>query len=200
MKKLVYALIAAVIVVTVLTALILLYQPQQQPQPQTFTYNFEDDFDDWTADSHVPLDPNNPGELVDWKIELAGNVSFSGDKSVLLYIDGTQDDGTVWIERKLTLDPNTQKNVNVSFQFWSQSESFNTLAVVVGYAGSENPEAEEDFQILGSANQAEGWKTYNLNQQLQTSNSGDIYVALGFSVRWETDLTYFIDDVKITVT
>ena len=200
MKKLVYALIAAVIVVTVLTALILLYQPQQQPQPQTFTYNFEDDFDDWTADSHVPQDPNNPGELVDWRIEVAGNVSFSGDKSVLLYIDGTQDDGTVWIERKLTLEPNMQKNVNVSFQFWSQSESFNTLAAVVGYAGSENPEVEEDFQILGSANQAEGWKTYNLNQQLQTGNSGDIYVALGFSVRWETDLTYFIDDVKITVT
>ncbi len=200
MKKLIYALITAVIIVTVLAAAILLNQPPQQPQSQVLTYDFEGDFDYWTADSHLPLDPNNPGELVDWKIELAGNVSFSGNKSVLLYIDGTQDDGTVWFERKLTLEPNTQKNVNVSFQFWSQSESFNTLAVVVGYAGSEDPEVEEDFQILGSANQAEGWKTYNLNQQLQTGDSGDIYVALGFSVRWETDLTYFIDDVKITVT
>lgn len=200
MKKFVYALSAAIIAVTVIAAVILLYQPQQQPQPQTFTYDFEGDFGDWTADSHLPLDPNNPGELVDWKIELVSNVSFSGDKSVLLYIDGTQDDGTVWIERKLTLEPNTQKNFNVSFQVWSQSESFNTLAVIVGYAGSENPEVEEDFQILGSANEAEGWKTYSLNQQLQTDNLGDIHVALGFSVRWETDLTYFIDDVKITVT
>lgn len=199
MKKLVYELIAAVIVVIVIAAVIFLYQPQQQPQPQSFTYDFEGNFDDWTADSHLPLDPNNPGKLVDWKVEPAGNVSFSGNKSVLLYIDGTQDDGTIWIERKLTLEPNTQKNVNVSFQFWSQSESFNSLAVVVGYAGSQNPEVEEDFQILGSANQAEGWKTYNLKQQLQTGNSGDIYVALGFSVRWETDLTYFIDDVKITL-
>lgn len=200
MKKFVYALSAAIIVITVLAALILLYQPQQPNQPQTFNYNFEDDIEDWAADSHLPKDPNNPGELVDWKIELASNVSSSGDRSVLLYIDGTQDDGTIWIERKLTLEKNTQKNVNLSFQFWSQSESFNTLAAVVGYVGSQNPELEDDFQILGSANQAQGWKTYSLNQQLQTGNLGDIYVALGFSVRWETHLTYFIDDVKITVT
>jgi len=200
MKKFVYALSAAIIVITVLAALILLYQPQQPNQPQTFNYNFEDDIEDWAADSHLPEDPNRPGELVDWKIELASNVSSSGDRSVLLYIDGTQDDGTIWIERKLTLEQNTQKNINISFQFWSQSESFNTLAAIVGYAGNENPKVEDDFQILGSANQAQGWKTYSLNQQLQTGNLGDIYVALGFSVQWETHLTYFIDDVKITVT
>jgi hypothetical protein len=199
MKKLIFALSVGLIAIVVL-AVVFFYQPAQQPQPQTFSYNFEDGFEGWVTDADLPEDPNRPGELVDWRIELAGNVSSSGSKSVLLYIDGTQDDGTLWIERKLHLEPNTQKTVNLSFQFWSESESFNTLGVVVGYAGSQNPEVEDDFVILGSANEAEGWKAYNLTQQIQTDASGDVHVALGFSVRWEAHLTYFVDDVKITIT
>lgn len=198
MKKSIYIFAVAVIAVAVLAGLIL-FQPAQQPQNKTYSFNFEDGLSDWTPSSDVPEDPNRPGQLINWKIESANNVSYSGNKSILFYIDGLQDDGTIWIKNKLSSDPNVIRNVTVSFQFWSETESFNELAVVVGYIGNETAEVEEDFQVVGAANQAEGWKNYSFSSEVQTDSSGDIYVALGISVRWETHMTYFIDDVNITI-
>lgn len=199
MKKAIYIVLAVVIAAVILTSLLLFQPPQQPPQNGTYTYSFEDGFEGWAAGADIPEDPNRPGELVDWSIELAGNVSFSGAKSALLYINGLQDDGTIWIERKLPVAPNSVRNVDVSFQFWSETESFNTLAVVVGYIGDKNPQVEEDFQVLGAANEVEGWKTYSISTQVQSGSSGEVYVALGISVRWEAHMTYFLDDVTITI-
>jgi hypothetical protein len=78
-------------------------------------------------------------------------VSSTGNHSVQLYMDGRQDDGTVWIEQKLHLEPNQTRNVNVTFSFWSESESFTTLAAGVGYVGGTDPSTEGDFQVLGNA-------------------------------------------------
>lgn len=198
MKKTIYVIAAVIIAATVLTSVIL-FQLTNQPQSNQYKYNFDNGFEGWVADADLPQDPNNPGELVDWKVELVSNISYSGAKSALFYIDGLQDDGTIWIEKKLTLEPNTAKNVNVSFQFWSESESFNTIAVVVGYVGTKNPTVEDDFIVLGAANQAEGWKTYSVSNKVETDDSGEAYVAVGISVRWETPMTYFIDDITINI-
>lgn len=191
MKKTIYLIIAVIVVVAVLTSLF--FFRTSPPQNQQFIYGFEDGFNGWEPDSHLPP------QVVDWNVTVVGNVSSTGTKSVLLHVDGLQDDGTIWIERKLTIAPNVTKNVNVTFSFWSESESFNTIAVVVGYVGDKNPEVEEDFQVLGAANQVQGWKTYTVSSQVETDSSGDVYVALGLSVRWETLMTYYIDDVTITI-
>lgn len=198
MKKSIYIFAVAVIAVAVLAGLIL-FQPAQQPQNKTYSFDFEDGLSDWTTDSDVPEDPNRPGQLINWTIDSANNISYSGNKSLLFYIDGLQDDGTIWIKNKFSTDPNTIRNVTVSFQFWSETESFNELAVVVGYIGNETAEVEEDFQVIGAANQAEGWKTYSLSSEVHTGSSGDVHVALDISVRWETQMTYFIDNVDIAI-
>jgi len=161
-------------------------------QNQTLTSDFEDGLGNWTGQAHLP-------QQVDWNVTVVGNVSATGNHSVLLYMDGRQDDGTVWIERKLNLEANQNRNVTVTFSFWSETESFNTLAAVVGYVGTENPSTEDDFQVLGNANEVEGWKTYSISAEVETDASGDVYVGLGFSVRWETHMTYYIDNVVITV-
>jgi hypothetical protein len=56
------------------------------------------------------------------------------------------------------------------------------LAAVVGYIGESKPQAEADFQVLGAANQVSGWKVYSLSNEIVTSNTGEVYVALGISV------------------
>jgi hypothetical protein len=185
----------AVIAGVVLAAWLLL--PRQQPEQTRAFDDFENGFGEWTTDADVPEDPNAPGENIAWSVERASNNSFSGTHSVLMWIDGRQDNGTIWIERKLTLQPNSAKSVNVTFQLWSESKSFNTIAAVVGYIGEENPEIENDFQVLGAANQVSGWKPYTLSGEV---NTGEVHVALGISVRWETEMRYFIDSVEIKVT
>jgi len=193
------ALIAVIIVVAFALLAFKFLSPELQPNQTTFFDDFENDFSDWTIGSQVPEDPNNPGQNVEWLIQRSTNHSFSGKYSILFEIDGRQDDGTIWITRKLTLEPNSEKSVNISFQLWSGEESFNTLAAVVGHIGVNVPQAEPDFQVLGAANQEAEWKAYGLSKEIAVNNTGEVYVALGISVRWETKLVYFADSVEITI-
>jgi len=192
--KIVSAIIAAVIIVSALSVWLL---NPQEIKATSFSDNFENGLANWVTDAEVPENPNNPGSSVEWSIELSTTQSVSPSHSAKFMIDGLQDDGAIWIEHKLNLEPNAVKNVNVTFQFWSPSESFNTLAAVIGYAGNKNPAAEADLQVIGYADQIEGWKTYTLRTEVTTDNSGNAYVALGIAVLWETHLTYYIDNVTV---
>jgi hypothetical protein len=118
---------------------------------------------------------------------------------VELYIDGRQDDGTVWIEKMLSAKRNSKIQVEISFDFYSESESFNVIAAIVCFAGTSDPEAEADFTVLGQANDASGWKRYTYTAILKTGSSGEVWVAVGISVRWETQMTYNLDDLEITI-
>jgi hypothetical protein len=169
--------------------------------PKQVIYNegFEEGFSEWEGDADVPPDPNNPGSLVEWNVSRVTSPVKSGQYSVELYIDGRQDDGTVWIERSLSVKKNSQIQVKVSFEFYSETESFNVIAGVVGFAGTSNPEVEADFTVLGQANEVAGWKRYSHTETLKTGSSEEIWVAAGITVLWETEMTYNLDDIKITI-
>jgi hypothetical protein len=169
------------------------------PKPVTYNEGFEEGFGGWIGDADVPPDPNNPGSFVEWNVSRVTSPVKSGQYSVELYIDGRQDDGTVWIEKTMSAKRNAQIQVEVSFDFYSESESFNVIASVVGFAGTSNPEVEADFTVLGQANEVSGWKRYTHTATVNTGASGEIWVAVGISVRWETEMTYNLDDVKVTI-
>jgi len=169
------------------------------PKSVIYTEGFEEDFGGWEGDADVPLDPNNSGSLVDWNVSRVTSPVKSEQYSVELYIDGRHDDGTVWIEKALSVKRNSQIQVKVSFDFYSESESFNVIAGVVGFAGTSNPEVEADFTVLGQANEVSGWKRYTYTGTLNTGSSGEVWVAVGISVRWETEMTYNLDDVEVTI-
>jgi len=169
------------------------------PNPLLYDEGFEEDFGGWEGDADVPPDPNNSGSLVDWNVSRVTSPVKSGQYSVELYIDGRQDDGTVWIERELPVRRNSQIQVKVSFDFYSESESFNVIAGVVGFAGISNPEVEADFTVLGQANEVSGWKRYTHTATLKTGSSGEVWVAVGIGVLWETEMTYNLDDVEVTI-
>ena len=171
--------------------------PLQYQNPETIQEDFEKDFGEWTPDAQVPPDPKNPGHLVEWNITRAADKANSGQYSVKLFIDGWADDGTIWIERKTGVRKNSQIQVKVSFVFHSEEESFNTMAVVCAYAGVGKPAVEEDFAVVGSANKVAGWKNYTYATTFQTGSSEEVWVAVGISVRWESYMTYYIDDVQV---
>jgi hypothetical protein len=49
---------------------------------------------------------------------------------------------------------------------------------------------EEDFIVMGLANMVEVWRQYTLTQIVSTDESGDVWVFIGISVRWETFMTF----------
>jgi hypothetical protein len=199
MNKKIFSMAAIVIAVIAAAAFAIILTRNSNPEPQTIVESFEESLGAWEPNADVPLDPNNPGNRVQWSVKRASNVSRTGMYSAEFSIDGRQDDGTVWLERKLSVKPNTRVTVNVSLWLYSELASFNTLAAVVASAGAEKPAVEADFAVLGAANEAAGWKEYAHIANLDAPSNGEVWVSVGISVRWETQLTYYVDDVKTAV-
>jgi len=49
------------------------------------------------------------------------------------------------------------------------------------------------------ANQAAGWKTYEYAFHVQSDSEGQVWVALGISAVWETEMTYYVDNVRVEI-
>ncbi len=177
-----------------------LYLSMKKPEAIIITENFEEGMEMWIPDSDVPMDPNIPGQHVNWTISLTQERVYEGSYAAQFILDGRQDDGTIWLEQEISLEPNTKYEAEIKFQFWSASESFNQLAYVVGQASPVDLEEEGDFADLGAANLVEGWREYTHTSTFITDDDGLAYIGYGVSVVWETEIVYFIDQVEITIT
>jgi hypothetical protein len=158
---------------------------------------FETGLDGWQRDYELPWDPNRPGEVVEWSIETSAGPAAEGLFSVRFFVDGRQDDGTIWLVKALDMQPGTTYDVDLQLQLWSESESFNTVAAVAAYAGPQPPATESDFDVSQPANLAAGWVDYGYLFRATSDGAGRLWVAFGITVLWETELEYFIDDVRI---
>lgn len=188
----------------------------KSPETIEFTDGLEEGFMGWTRDSDVPEDPNNHGNPVAWMITHSTERATDGTASLRYYLDGTQDDGTIWIVQPITVDSGHTYNMRMQVDAWSASESFNTLAHLVMYAGPSRPTSEGSFPSPGTSssdagvtdtgglreplNQVEGWQTYSFSWKTPTLQMDAIYIATGISAVWETEMTYFIDNITLTAT
>lgn len=181
--------------------------------PVTFSEDFETDgLAGWAKDADVPDDPNEPGEKVDWNITISQDQARSGTQAVEYSIDGRQDDGTIWIVKRIDVEAGQSYQANVSAWAWSASESFNTIANLVMYLGTSEPTGEGSFPQSGQSgdiegadagglreplNRAEGWEEYTFEWTTPELESDVLFVAVGITVVWETHMTYFVDDVQV---
>lgn len=186
------------------------------PDPVGFADGFEAGFSGWEVDADVPADPNEPGQPVAWTVARSTERAASGSASLRFSLDGRQDDGTIWAVRPLAVESGRAYDVTVRAEAWSPTESFNTLAHLVMYAGAARPTAEGSFPAPGETssgagvvatgglrealNRAEGWTRYSFDWATPPLERDTIYVAVGISAVWETELTYFVDDVEGTAT
>lgn len=186
------------------------------PSTVEFSDGFEEGLPGWDTDSDVPEDPNNPGNPVEWDITRSTDRAATGSASVRYFLDGRQDDGTVWIERAIPVETDRAYAVRMQADAWSASESFNTLAYLVMYAGPSPPTAEGSFPEPGAnstnagvsktgglrevLNQRSGWMTYSFEWETPELRSDAITIAVGITAVWETEMTYFVDDVRVSAT
>ncbi len=165
----------------------------------SFEERFERGLSQWQQGSDVPEDPNNPGNPVAWFVEASADRAAEGNGSARIFLDGRQDDGTIWLARAFDVPAGRTVSVSFSFQLWSETESFNTLAKVAAYAGAAAPDLEEHFDTDRAANRAAGWETYAYEFTVDGGSDGTVWVAFGISAVWETEMTYYVDDVHGTL-
>ena len=90
--------------------------------------------------------------------------------------------------------------VTLSFWLYSIEKSEGANAEIVTYFGLEKPVREEQFDIIGVAQEVAGWKKYSVSKTIYFPSANPtlkIWLALGLNVVWETELLFWISGVKV---
>ena len=181
---------------------------------RAFREGFEDGLADWTADAAIG--PEVDVADFEWTVAVSGEQAAAGDRSLRVFTEGDHDDGTTWAVHPVAVEPGRAYDAAVTAQFWSESESFNTLRDAVVRLGPEPPETEADFPGPGTNTTARGvtpygglreplwlaagWREYAFEWTTPTLSTDALHVAVGASVVWEADATHFVDDLSVTLT
>lgn len=160
---------------------------------------FETDLSGWVVGTHVPADPNDPaGGPVATDAAVADDNVFAGEHALRLYLDGRQDDGTLWVERPVGVLSEAGADLTVRFWFYSPfGGSFNNLANAVAYIGTRPPRVEGDFARLAPVTDIDGWEPLVHSARLDGAVGDSVWVAVGFSVVWEAEQVYYVDDLSV---
>ncbi|MFW5956583.1 MAG: PT domain-containing protein [Halorhabdus sp.] len=165
--------------------------PTEMPSTTIQNGSFESALDGWTVGKDLPEDPNNSGQPVDSDVRTTTQQAASGERALALEIDGSADDGTVWVQQQVDLSGVE----TLSLAGYSEKESFNEILKVAAYAGPvpEKGLSETDFDTSEHLADHEGWKTY----EYPVEHDGPGLVAVGVSIVWETRALGILDDVAI---
>jgi len=172
-----------------------------EPYSPTLVYfeSFEQGFGEWVIDNDVPghMVPDSGYVQMDWAVGRIDTNAYDGEWSLQFFINGTMDDGTVWIERTIPVMPNTWCSVEVDFHVvGAPSEVTDGYIAVV--LDTLDPEMEGDMEGMAIEMPA-SWQTHIYQRTIYTGERDVIWIAVGFSVTWETPAFYkFLDAIKIS--
>lgn len=176
---------------------------------------FEEDFEhglgEW--DSGAAIGPEVELDEFEWEFGVSEEEAASGDRSLRIWNEGDYDDGVTWGVHPVSIESGSAYDITVRAQFWSESESFNTIRNAVMRLGTEPPEVEEDFPHPGVNTTdlgetpygglreplwlADGWREYIFEWTTPELSTDTLYLAVGHAVVWEGDATHYIDDIAI---
>lgn len=176
-----------------------------------FYDGFESGLGDWTPGAAIGPEV----DLVDfeWVVDVTDAEAAVGERSLRIWNEGDYDDGVTWAAHPVPVTPGQAYRITVTAQFWSPSESFNTIRDAVLYLGPATPTEEADFPASGVNTTdrgetpqgglreplwlAEGWREYRFEWTTPELATDQLVAAVGTTVVWEADATHYVDDVAV---
>ncbi len=166
--------------------------PDPDPQPTLQNTSFEEGLTGWTTGKDLPDEPGESEEKIEHQIEVRGGEEASdGEQSLYLFLDGSADDGTVWVEQEMDFADVDE----IKFDVYSAQKSFNIITEVAFFAG-EKPDGglqERDFDRNEDVQDHGGWKTYTYDV---SSLDGAATLAVGMNIVWETGYGTYYDNIR----
>jgi hypothetical protein len=178
-----------------------------------FEEGFEDGLGDW--ETGAAIGPEVDITDFDWEVDVSDEEAAAGDRSLRIWNQGDYDDGVTWAVHPVPIDSGRSHRIEVSGQFWSESESFNTIRHSLMRLAPEPPETEEDFPQPGLNTTdlgetpygglrdalwlADGWREYAFEWTTPELSTDTLYLAVGTAVIWEADATHYVDDLSVRV-
>ena len=173
--------------------------------PVTASFSFESGMEGWTAHG---IDLVVDGREIEWSVEPSRDRASDGAQSLRLYLDNMTDAAKIWAEREIEVRPNQSYGVRIDFAFASADYGDVNLFRVIAGAFTSPPRRREVLAPAfrdetgnnSSTDAGYQWQTRSYSTTANSDASGRIHVAVGVWGTWETARTYYIDDVRITLT
>ncbi|RAW46235.1 hypothetical protein DQW50_05565 [Halorubrum sp. 48-1-W] len=178
-----------------------------------FTEGFEDGLDAWESASAIG--PEVDIEDFEWEVDVSETEAVEGERSLRVWNEGDYDDGVTWVSRPIPVESGRAYEIEATGQFWSESESFNTIRHAVMRLGPDPAEVEDDFPQLGVNSTdfdetpigglreplwlADGWREYSFEWTTPELSTDTLHFAVGTAVIWEADATHYIDDLTVSI-
>ncbi|MFL6144230.1 MAG: hypothetical protein ACJ72N_20490 [Labedaea sp.] len=180
------------VVLLIMLASVFVLAPAVAHAEQRYTESFESGLGGWV--------PASDDRLPSWSVTRSPERPFDGTWGLRYDLNGQQDDGTVWVQRRFPVAPNLTVTVEVSFWVWSDGVAIGGWPVVA-YAGALDPKTESDFTRVGTLNRWVGWKEFRHKVQVQTGKTvaPTVTVGFGLTVDWEVVRADYFDLVTVTI-
>lgn len=178
-----------------------------------FSEGFEQGLGAWESDAAIGSEVDI--EEFEWELDVSDAEAAAGDSSLRIWNEGDYDDGVTWGVHPVSIESGQAYQIEVTGQFWSESESFNTIRHAVMRLGPDPPAVEEDFPQPGLNTTelgetpygglreplwlADGWREYTFEWTTPEVSTDTLHLAVGTAVVWEADATHYIDDLSVTV-
>ena len=174
---------------------------------------FEDGIGDW--EFGAAIGPEVDLDEFGWEASVSEEQAASGDRSLRIWNQGDYDDGVTWATHPVPVESGGSYRIEVTAEFWSESESFNTIRHALTRLAPEPPETKEDFPQPGLNTSdlgetpygglrdalwlADGWREYSFEWTTPELSTDTLHLAVGTAVIWEADATHYVDDLSVTV-
>lgn len=178
-----------------------------------FAEGFEDGIGDWEVGAAIG--PEVDLAEFEWEVDVSDIEAARGERSLRIWNEGDYDDGVTWVDHPISIEPGRAYRIEVAGEFWSESESFNTIRHAVMRLGADPPSTEEDFPQPGVDTTelgetpygglreplwlADGWREYGFEWTTPRLDADTLHLAVGTAVIWEADATHYVDDLSVSV-
>jgi len=149
-----------------------------------------------------------------YEVQLVPESTYSSSQCVQYTIDGTYDQGTVWIETPVDIESGTAYEVDLGVSAYTEVASYNQLSSLRAYLGPDRPTRTADFPddqeswfytndvVAMNVNPWEtaGWGRYDRQRETPEYDTDQLYLSVGFTTNWETEFGHLVNDVEVTLT
>lgn len=158
--------------------------------------SFEEHMGPWTVRGNIDcFDPVECPRFF-WEVTRTTDEAHEGEFSLDMTANGQWDNGSIWIERPIHLEPG-EWEIGLSFQLHDIIDSPINPFPVTAYVAFEPPQEQQDFEWIGFTGH-KGWKPYNYSRTLIAEEPTTAWVALGYRITWETCRTYLVDSIVLS--
>jgi hypothetical protein len=166
-------------------------------------FSFENGLEGWQAKGTDLVVANS---TVDWSIQRSTDRATEGAASLRFYLNNLTDAGKIWVERPFAVSPNRRYRVSVQYSLATADfGDFNLWTIITGV---RNSPAHNRNDLTYQGNTGNGattdvgyrWFQKSYNFDATSDAAGELYVDIGVWGTWETARTYYIDNVRVTLT